>query len=121
MKRILVVDDDETVLQLMRDVLGLEGYTVQICTNGTELQQLLQNPPDLIFLDVFLKQEDGRELCRHLKQDEQTRRIPVILYSAHIRPQEALQESQADDFLAKPFHLHDLLTKVTHYLSLTTF
>lgn len=117
MKRIIIVDDDEVVLQLMQDILELEGYSVQTCSNGTELQQLLSDPPDLIILNVFLKREDGRKLCRHLKQDERTRHIPVILYSAYLRAQEAIRESHADDFLEKPFHLHDLMLKIVQYLS----
>ena len=115
-QRIVVVDDDANVLSLMQAALGLEGYGVHTCSTATDLCQLLADPPGLIILDVFLKGGDGREVCRRLKQKEHTQQIPIILYSAYLRADEVLQASRADDFLAKPFHLQDLLAKVAQYL-----
>ena len=115
-QRIAVVDDDANVLSLMQAVLELEGYGVHTCSTAAELCQLVADPPGLIVLDVFLKGGDGREVCRHLKQKEQTRQIPIILYSAYLGASEVLQATHADDFLAKPFHLRDLLAKVAQYL-----
>lgn len=113
---IIVVDDDANVLSLIQAVLELEGYGVHTCSTAAELCQLLADPPGLIILDVFLKGGDGREVCRRLKRKEQTRHVPIILSSAYLRANEALQISRANDFLDKPFHLRDLLAKVAQYL-----
>ena len=119
MKRIVVVDDNPQILAMMQVVLESEGYTVQAYTNGASLRAALQNPPDLIFLDVFLQGEDGPALCRQVKTDERTRQIPVILCSASSKAREMQVDSLADAFLEKPFHIRALLALVQQYAPLT--
>lgn len=116
MKKILVVDDYQDILDVMQVVLQDEGYTVQTSLNGSFMQAIQSSPPDLIFLDVLLSGEDGRELCRELKSNEQTKQIPVILVSAHIDAKTALTSSGADGFLAKPFRLEDVRETAKVYL-----
>ncbi len=116
MKKILVVDDDESILELVRCVLEGEGYKVQTSLNGACFQQMQSELPDLILLDVLLSGEDGRAICRQLKSREQTRHIPVILFSAHFSARDITAMSGADAFLPKPFHLGELLALVKRYL-----
>ena len=117
-ERILVVDGDPTILTLLQDLLCKEGYSIRTSTNSTSLLQHAQRAqPDLILLDVFLNEEDGRVLCRQLKANALTKHIPVILISAYITWHEALGESCADDFLAKPFPREKLLAVVRKHLS----
>src|SRR5579863_8015014 len=100
MKKILVVDDDEGIMEVVQIVLEGEGYTVQTSMNGAILQQLneQQNLPDLILLDVLLSGEDGREICKRLKSDEKIKHIPVIMLSAHSDTNKIADSSGADDF-----------------------
>jgi CheY-like chemotaxis protein len=110
--RILVVDDDQEIQEVVREILTGEGYRVQISPNGDCLQRLENDPPDLILLDVLLQGEDGRELCRQVKSREQTRRIPVILFSANLAATRSSATCGADAFLPKPFRLAELLDLV---------
>jgi CheY-like chemotaxis protein len=116
MKKILVVDDDVGVLEMVQLALEGEGYRVQTSLNGACFQQMHSDLPDLILLDILLSGEDGRELCRQLKDDEKTRHIPVILFSAHFSGRDTTPLSGADAFLPKPFHLVELRDLVKRYL-----
>lgn len=114
---ILVIDDDPTIRSLLQDLLCEEGYIVRTSASSTSLLQHVQrSQPDLIVLDVLLGEEDGRVLCRQLKMNALTKNIPVILFSAYITWHEALGESCADDFLAKPFIGEKLLEVVRKHL-----
>ena len=108
-KHILVIDDDPEILEIVQEILNDEGYRVQTSLNGAYLQHLESDPPDLILLDVLLQGENGRDLCRQVKGREQTRHIPVILFSAHVAASSVMEACGADDFLAKPFHIQELL------------
>jgi DNA-binding response OmpR family regulator len=112
---ILVVDDDESILEVVQLVLESEGYSVQTCTTGACLSDLEAHRPHLILLDVLLAGEDGRVLCQHLKSNEQTRTIPVILLSA--QSYKAINGCGADDYLEKPFDVDRLLTVVHYHLT----
>jgi CheY-like chemotaxis protein len=100
---ILVVDDEPAILDVVQAMLTGEGYRIQARLNGVCLHSLESDLLDLILLDVLLHGEDGRELCAQLKGREQTRHIPVILFSAHIAAKGAPEGCKADDFLTKPF------------------
>ena len=115
-RQILVIDDDPDILEVVREILTGEGYNVQTSVNGACLQDLENDLPDLILLDVLLKGEDGRDLCRQVKGQDQTRQIPVILFSANIAANSATAACGADDFLAKPFRLEELLDLVAKTL-----
>lgn len=119
-KKILVVDDDEAILDVVQIVLEEENYLVQTSLNGTCFRELKNDLPDLILLDVLLSGEDGRELCQQLKGNEKTRHIPVILFSAHVNARHAAASSGANDFLAKPFHMDALTDMMKRHLSSTT-
>jgi len=116
MKKILVVDDEVAVLEMVQLALEGAGYKVQTSLNGACFQRMHSDLPDLILLDILLSGEDGRELCRQLKGDEQTRHIPVILFSAHFSAKDTTAMSGADAFLHKPFHLVELRDLVKRHL-----
>lgn len=119
-KRILVVDDHEDILELVKMVLEMAGYEVSTSLTGAYFQQMENDLPDLILLDVLLSGEDGREICQRLKGDEKTRHIPVILLSAHAGLLKTAEECGANDFLAKPFRVTQLRDIVKKYLSLSS-
>ncbi len=116
-KHILVVDDDQDILEVVRTILTDEGYHVQTSLNGACLQRMESDPPDLILLDVLLQGEDGRELCRQVKGRDQTRQIPVILFSASVAANSTTAACGADDFLAKPFRIGELLDLVARKIT----
>jgi DNA-binding response OmpR family regulator len=115
-KYILVVDDDDGILEVVQIVLEGEGYKVQTSQNGSCFHPLLERP-DLILLDVLLSGEDGREICRELKGNEQTKHIPIIMLSAHSDANKVANTSGADDFLEKPFDVDALISIVEKYIS----
>ena len=118
-KRILVVDDDESILEVVQIVLESEGYEVQTATNSAFLQQLASQPvlPDLILLDVLLSGEDGRDISQQLKANPQLQHIPVIMLSAHSEASKMADIGGADAFLEKPFDVDVLLDTVQRYIS----
>ena len=116
MKKILVVDDDEGILDMVQLVLEDEGYEVQTSLDGALFQQMHSELPDLILLDILLSGEDGRELCQRVKSREQTRHIPVILFSAHSTSRDITATTGADAILPKPFHLNELLHLIERYV-----
>ncbi len=100
----------------MQLILEQEGYQVQTSLNGACFHEMKSDLPALILLDVLLAGEDGREICKQLKSNEQTNHIPVILISAHANLNNAREICGADDYLAKPFRLIELIDNVQKYL-----
>lgn len=118
MKKILVVDDDEGILEAFKMLLESEDYEVHTSTNGDVVFNFKEkeNLPDLIILDVLLSGKDGREICKYLKNNSQTKSIPVIMVSAHPNIDESVKNSGANDYLAKPFDIEDLLSRVEKHI-----
>lgn len=114
-KQIVVVDDEQAILDVMQSILESEGYEVITTCTSAYFQHLHNHLPDLIILDIRLKGEDGREICRQLKERGPTKHIPIILSSAHCPASQAISDSHADGFLAKPFHLQELLDTVQKF------
>jgi len=118
MPRILVVDDDQSILDAMEITLNLEGYDVESTTKGEETFSKIESfKPDLIFMDVYLSGMDGREICKQIKQENKTKHIPVIIFSANKSMKEVFKDSGANDFIGKPFNMDELYDKVKHQTS----
>ncbi len=123
-KRILVVDDEKDTVGMITALLELEGYQVYPAFSGIEAMRFLEmekergseaeTPVDLILLDIMLGDEDGREICRRIKRDEQMKFIPVIILTVRSGLQEKIDALNlgADDYLTKPFINEELLAKV---------
>lgn len=116
-QRILIVDDEPDILEFLHIILEEEGYEVMTSDQGDFLTQLYNGKlPHLIVLDVLLSGKDGREIVRWLKSQQETRQIPVLMFSAHPSAEETARQAGADDFLAKPFSIEAFLAKVAHLL-----
>ena len=116
-KNIVVADDDESILDATRIILeDLGGYRVRILKRGDALLTLEGELPDLILLDLWMSGHNGEEVCRHLKSTEKTRHIPVILFSANRDLENITQSCGADDFIAKPFQVSDMLEKIQAFI-----
>nr|WP_294794764.1 response regulator [uncultured Mucilaginibacter sp.] len=114
MRRILVVDDDKDILEIIEYILEDSGYIVEPLADGHFLFDRIRSfRPDLIILDIMLGNMDGRELCRDIKTNIETHKIPVIMISAsHALKDINSPIYQPDDFVAKPFDIDALLSCV---------
>ena len=117
-KKVLVADDDPAILDVMRMMLEFEGYEVMTTPNGNTILRMETGLPDLLLLDIWMSGTDGRELCRQLKLNEKTKKIPVVLVSASKDIEHSAREAGADDFIAKPFEMNELLQKIEKNLSM---
>jgi DNA-binding response OmpR family regulator len=117
MKKILVVDDDEAILEAVALLLEDAGYSVDTTTKGEEARgKIKQFQPDIILLDMLLSGSDGRDICRSLKHDGIMKVIPVIMIAAHPHIGRESLQCGADDYLPKPFDINDLLSKVNQHI-----
>jgi DNA-binding response OmpR family regulator len=113
MMHVLVVDDDKDLLDMVSYVLGRNNIAVDCIDRGSTLfESLAARRPDIVLMDIYLGDSDGRELCRTLKNSASFQDIPVILYSAGNIPAASIENSMADDFIAKPFDLTYLLKRI---------
>lgn len=113
--RILVVDDEKNILDIIRFNLEVEGYEVFTAQEGEEGLRLAHEiKPDLILCDIMMPEMDGLEVCRRLKADGRTDQIPVVMLSAKTQPQDKVAsiEAGADDFITKPFDFSDLVARI---------
>src|SRR5579872_3319315 len=116
-KKILIVDDDLSILDALELTLESNGFDVKTTDKGEEIYENIRKyKPDLILLDVLMSGTDGREICKEIKSNSY-KHIPVIMISAHPGAEQSSQEVGADEFLAKPFEVVDLLNKVNKQLS----
>src|SRR5215217_6652859 len=116
-RRVLIVDDDRKILDLLLELLQVEGYEIVTARDGSEAFELaISFNPDVVVSDVVMPVVGGLELCRHLKEDPRTAYIPVLLISGRITSDDAGIEglhAGADDYLDLPFRNEELLMKVT--------
>src|SRR5713101_9764161 len=113
--KILVVDDEVDNVRLLEALLLRRGYEVIKARNGAEaLQQVEREQPDLILLDVMMPIMDGFEVCKILKDNPETRLIPVVIMTALGQVEDRVKgiEAGADDFLTKPVHRDELLARI---------
>ena len=115
MPKVLVVEDEEPLILLLRYNLEAEGYAVETCTRGDEAELLLrESQPDLLLLDWMLPGLSGIELCRRLRSRAETERLPVIMLTARGEEQERIRglTTGADDYVVKPFSIPELMARI---------
>lgn len=112
-EKILIIDDDEAIRDSLSELLHHEGYVVTACKDAKEVDVALEKElPDIILLDVFLSGYDGGKISRQLKGQKSTKRIPIIILSAHYLPKAVIRGYKANDYLQKPFEPDILLEKI---------
>jgi CheY-like chemotaxis protein len=119
-KKILIVDDEEDIVNLVRLILEDAGYQVGIVTDGRHaLQKLETEKFDLILLDIMMPFISGWEVLEAMRSDEKTRNVPVALLTARASPREDNQPHPTDycDYITKPFEPDDLLRRIRQILS----
>lgn len=115
MSRILVIDDDPAIIELVSINLEMAGYTTVPAEDGIKGQALaLQMQPDLIMLDLMLPKVSGLTVCQRLRRDERTANIPVLMLTALGQTQDKVDgfNAGADDYLTKPFEVEEMLARV---------
>ncbi len=119
-KRILCIEDEPEMIDLIRLILGRRGFEVIGAAGGKEgLEKMRQAPPDLVLLDLMMPDMDGWEVYQQMKADEKTREIPVIVVTAKAQSIDkvlGLHIAKVDDYIAKPFSPQDLLNSVDKVL-----
>jgi putative two-component system response regulator len=121
---ILVVEDNLRNAALMKDLLSSRGYpTVAVQSAAAAEAEIRRQAPDLILLDVIMPGKSGYELCRELKEDSETRLIPIVMITGLTDREDRLKgiEAGADDFLIKPIYPEELFARVSSLLKLKEF
>jgi DNA-binding response OmpR family regulator len=115
---LLVVEDEQSLLHTLRYNLSRAGHEVRLSTDGRRaLEMVRENPPDLMLLDLMLPGMDGLEVCRHVRREVATpavRRLPILVLTARDAEIDKVVglEVGADDYMTKPFSMHELLARV---------
>ena len=115
MKRILIIEDDRDIVELVRYNLANEGFQVSAAADGSAgLQAVKKAPPDLLLLDLMLPKLSGLEICKEIRRDPTLNRLPILMLTA--RGEEADRvvglEVGADDYVTKPFSPRELVARV---------
>jgi DNA-binding response OmpR family regulator len=119
MPRILILDDDKDLLTVVKSLLRKKGFDVFAYSDWSQAWNAVKSyKPQLILLDVFLHGIDGLDVCKKLKSSSYTRQIPILMISSYPNIAEtAINEFGADDFIAKPFEITEIIKKIHHILS----
>jgi DNA-binding response OmpR family regulator len=118
MAEVLIVEDEESLLQTLRYNLVRAGHDVRLCTNGAlALDQIRAHPPELVLLDLMLPGLDGLEVCRAIRAEASNAAVshlPILILTARDEEIDKVVglEVGADDYLTKPFSMHELLARV---------
>ena len=115
-KKILIVDDEEYIVELLRINLKKQGYEPICAYSGTEaLEQAQKMRPDLILLDIMMPDMDGLETCRKLREDRTMKRVPIIILSAKSEETDKVigLGVGADDYMTKPFGIRELMARIS--------
>ncbi|MDQ6757896.1 MAG: response regulator [Bacteroidota bacterium] len=115
-KKILVADDDAGIVDAMQILLEDEGYEVIITMDGENIYAMYEQQPDLVFIDIWMSGINGNTVCRRLKDDDKTKAVPIIMFSANRDTEEIALQCGADGFLSKPFEIKELLEIVRKYV-----
>ena len=118
-KKILLVDDADTILMMERMILNKGGYDLITAKDGQEaVAKAVAERPDLILMDVVMPRMNGFEACKQLKKQDETKTIPIVMITTRGEEEnvETGYESGCDDYITKPLNGLEVLTKVKNYL-----
>ncbi|NQT90480.1 MAG: response regulator [Candidatus Omnitrophica bacterium] len=118
-KKVLLIEDEESLVELLKFRLEASGYGIETALDGEEgINKIKELKPDLVILDITMPKMHGYDVCRLAKANEETRDIPIIMLTAHAQKKdiEEAMESGADTFISKPFEPKDLLEKIEKLL-----
>jgi CheY-like chemotaxis protein len=117
--KILVVDDEPTIVRLMEFILARQGHEMIVAVNGEEaLEKIRSQQPDLVLLDIMMPRIDGYEVAQRLRADPATATLPIIMLSAKAQEEDIRRgvEVGVDEYVTKPFSPDHLVQVVSEYL-----
>jgi two-component system phosphate regulon response regulator PhoB len=114
-QKIIIIEDDPDILDIMTYILSEEGYEVLAATNSKPLDEVHVHQPTLILMDNRLTDGFGKDFCREFKNNPATRHFPIVLVSASAAIEQMARESNADGYLKKPFDLVELTDLVKRF------
>jgi DNA-binding response OmpR family regulator len=118
MKKLLIIDDDEDLLNVLGGGLKRSGFEVRTLAKAEGTFRVVDEfKPDLIILDITLCEHDGRDICRKLKASAHTKHIKIIMYSAHHEMGDDFTHYGADDFIQKPFPSAKMIERINFHLT----
>lgn len=119
MKKVLIVDDEQDIVESLKFVLETAGFECHCAYNGEDgLNSAREVLPDLIILDVMMPKINGFKICRLLKYDNKYKNIPILMVTARSQNEDKLigEETGVDEYITKPFDLDEIVEKVKGYL-----
>lgn len=115
--KILVVDDDSGIGEMLKTLLEFYDYKVTVTERPEETEQLIaEHDIDLVMLDMLISGVNGTDVCARLRQNEETKDVPVLMMSALHDAGSKCRKAGANDFIAKPFEMDDLIEKINKVL-----
>ena len=114
-QKILVIEDETNIQELIKYNLEKNGYKVVVSDNGIDgLEEAIANVPDLILLDLMLPGMDGLEVCKRLRMDKRTKKVPIFMLTAKSEELDKVLglELGADDYITKPFSIKELIARI---------
>jgi DNA-binding response OmpR family regulator len=112
-KKILIVDDDPDIGMMLKVMLEFKSFTAVVVERAEKvLETLTADNIDLIIMDMLLSGVNGTDVCRDLKKNTATKQIPILMISAHPNAKEVCLQAGAEDFVAKPFDMQEILSKI---------
>ena len=116
--KILVLDDDPDIGTMIKMMLEYKGYTVTVSDRADQAAEVLMSDGfDLIIMDMLLSGVNGTDLCSEFKKTGNLAHIPVMMISAHPNAKDICLQAGADEFISKPFDMHDILLKIDRLIS----
>ena len=117
MSKLLIVDDSAALLEVMKNILERNGYIVKTLNKTTGIfNEIREFQPDLLILDIYLAGEDGREISKEIKKNDETKYVCILVFSASPKTLEDYKSYYADDFIEKPFDITNLVEKIKSVL-----
>jgi DNA-binding response OmpR family regulator len=118
MSKLLIVDDSIALLEVMKNILERNDYAVKTLNNAKSIyKEIGAFQPDLLIIDIYIAGEDGREICRRIKNNIDTKHVCILAFSASPKTLEDYKSYCADDFIEKPFDISHLVEKIKSVLS----
>lgn len=116
--KILVVDDDSGIGEMLKTLLEYYKFTVTVTPKPEETERLIvENDIDLVLLDMLISGVNGTDVCARLRNNEETKDTPVLMMSALHDAGKKCREAGANDFIAKPFEMEDLIAKINEVMA----
>jgi DNA-binding response OmpR family regulator len=116
-KTVWIIDDDQSILEVLRILLEQENYHPVVMSNGAALDKELSGGmvPDIIVIDVHIAGLDGREVVKEIKRKPKFARVPVLIMTADIHIKEKSREAKADGYVKKPFEMKEFIRSLNKY------